>query len=150
MKTTLKYLVLGFISLMGCSCGVEDYENGNTMSYVSGTTTSTEVQHKLSDVLETMKGTYFGRTDFEGDLVIITQTEITIQTKALTHTIDLTTETPTEAKINCLMRFKLPDGRIVSLLLGWKPETPENRNLLFVKVNDDYISALERSESNLN
>lgn len=150
MKTSIKFIVMGFLSLLGCSCTVEDYEDGNRMSYVPGTAISQEVQPELSKVVETMKGEYYGQEGFEGDLVIITETEITIQIKALTHTIDLTTETPTEAKINCLMRFKLPDGRIVSLLLGWRPETPENRNLLFVQIGEDYVSALERAESNLN
>lgn len=146
MKTILT-LLIAFLLL---SCSAEDYEDGNRMSYVPGTEISTEVQHELSKVIDSMKGEYLGQEGFEGDLVIITETRITIQTEALTHTIDLTTETPTEAKINCLMRFKLPDGRIVSLLLGWRPETPENRNLLFVQIGEDYVSALESSESNLN
>lgn len=146
MKTTLKYLVLGFISLMGCSCEPEEINRTSTIQ----ATEHKEPTWELSEVVNSMKGEYFGQEGFEGDFVIITETNITIQTSSLTHTINLTTETPTEAKINCLLRFKLPDGRIVSILLGWRPETPENRNLLFVRMNDDYISALERSESNLN
>lgn len=91
MKTSIKFIVMGFLSLLGCSCTVEDYENGNRMSYVPGTQTSTEVQHKLSDVVETIKGEYYGREGFEGDLVIITETTITIHAASLTHTINLKT-----------------------------------------------------------
>lgn len=146
MKTIIKSFVLGFITLIGCSCSYTESDEPVTTNYVVGSEV-TEVNASLSEVVQSMKGHYIGRFDKTKDFVTITDAEIVIETESLNYTIDLTQETPIEAKLNCLLRFYMPDGSVISILLGWYAETPENRNLLFITVNGVYISDLERVDS---
>lgn len=147
MKTIIKSFLLGFITLIGCSCEVEDYTNGNS-SYIQVTDTSVSNDTvSVYRVIPQMKGYYSGSEKRE---VFITDTEINviIPDMAINKQIAVS-EQYMSGRLNCWILITYPDGTTIQLFLGWKPETPEVRNLLAIKVNGEFIPGawLEKTEA---
>lgn len=145
---TIKLLFILFIATLLISCEVEDYTNGNTSHIQITDTPVSNDTVSVYRVIPQMKGYYSGSGKRE---VFITDAEINviIPDMAINKQIAVS-EQYMSGRLNCWILVTYPDGTTIQLFLGWKPETPEVRNLLAIKVNGEFIPGewLERVNQN--
>lgn len=144
---TIKLILLVILTItLFTSCEVEDYDTSTTYQFTPNNNVGTTIQNNPRDVINSMKGHYIGYDLFGGtniDEVIITEDIITIKTLGFSETIYVNDTYFPEGQTNCYLKIEFPDGTILTLALAWLPETPNVRDILFIKLNDKYISRLE-------
>lgn len=149
---TIKLILFAILAIvLFTSCEAEDYDTSTTYQFTPSTNVGTIIQHEPRQVINSMKGHYIGYDLLGGtniDEVIITEDIITIKTLGYSETIYVNDTYFPEGQINCYLKIEFPDGTILTLALAWLPETPNVRDILFIKLNDTYISRLELTKEN--
>lgn len=153
MKTIIKSFILGFITLIGCSCTPEDYTNGNRSYHQVNQDDYPQYEAPVTMVIETMKGEYFD-VESLGKYVSIEQDYITVKVPEKDINEVITVEdTDITGVLNCSLLITFSNGSTIELLLGWHPPKegePVVRNLLAIKLNGVFVEGLFLSKVNEN